>query len=81
MSAPRDEGQEPHSRRGAVIALVLLLALVAAGYFLMTALRRNGDLEDCLMAGRRNCGPVIETRPRGRLAGPAAIRAARAGSG
>ena len=56
MSAPRDD--EPEPRRGAVIGLIVVLALVVAGYFLMTALRRNANLEDCLMAGRRNCAPI-----------------------
>ena len=58
MSAPRDDEPEPESRRGAVIGLIVLLALVVAGYFLMTALRQNANLEDCLMAGRRNCAPI-----------------------
>jgi hypothetical protein len=50
------------SRRPAVIGLVVVLVLVVAGYFLMTALRQNANLEDCLMSGRRNCAP-IETPP------------------
>jgi hypothetical protein len=60
MSEPRDEGPEPDSRRTALIGLAVVLLLVVAGYFLVGALKRNGDLEDCLMSGRRNCGPVIE---------------------
>lgn len=65
MSDPRDNGDEPDSRRPAVIGLVLVLALVVAAYFLVTALRKNADLEDCLMAGRHNCAP-IETPSSGR---------------
>jgi hypothetical protein len=65
MSEPEHEGGEPDSRRPAVIGLVLVLLLVVAGYFLVTALRRNADLEDCLMSGRRNCAP-IETPASGR---------------
>ena len=49
---------EPDSRRGALIGLVVVLVLVAAGYFLITALRNNAQVEDCLMAGRRNCAPL-----------------------
>jgi hypothetical protein len=64
MSEPEHEDGEPDSRRPAVIGLVLVLLLVVAGYFLVTALRRNADLEDCLMSGRRNCAP-IETPARG----------------
>ena len=65
MSDPRDNGDEQDSRRPAVIGLVLVLALVVAAYFLVTALRKNADLEDCLMAGRHNCAP-IETPSTGR---------------
>jgi hypothetical protein len=55
---PRDQEPGPDSRRPAVIGLILVLALVVAGYFLMTALRQNATLEDCLMSGRKNCAPI-----------------------
>jgi hypothetical protein len=58
MTDPEDDGPEPDSRRPAVIGLLVVLALVVAGYFLMTALRQNANLEDCLMSGRRNCAPI-----------------------
>jgi len=64
MSEPRNDGPEPDSRRPAVIGLAVVLLLVVAGYFLVGALRRNADLEDCLMSGRRNCGPAIEAPAR-----------------
>jgi hypothetical protein len=44
---PQDDNPQPDSRRGAV-----------AGYFLMTALRHESQLEDCMMAGRKNCAPL-----------------------
>jgi len=58
MNDPRQDGPEPESRRPAVIGLILVLVLVVVGYFLMTALRRNAELEDCLMSGRKNCAPA-----------------------
>ena len=69
MTDPRDKGLDPHdggsdSRRPAVIGLVVVLALVVVAYFLVNALRKNANLEDCLMSGRSNCAP-IET-PSGR---------------
>ncbi len=63
MTDPRDNGPlnqdpGPDSRRPALIGLAVVLALVVIGYFLMTALRQNANLEDCLMSGRRNCAPI-----------------------
>ena len=64
MTDPHDDGPEPDSRRPALIGLVVVLALVVVAYFLVNALRKNANLEDCLMSGRSNCAP-IET-PSGR---------------
>jgi hypothetical protein len=63
MSDKRDDGRfdqdpGPDSRRPAVIGLIVVLALVVASYFLVTALRQNANLEDCLMSGRKNCAPI-----------------------
>jgi hypothetical protein len=58
MVEPHDDDPEPDSRRPAVIGLALVLLLVIGAYFLVTALRKNSDLEDCLMSGRRNCAPI-----------------------
>jgi hypothetical protein len=58
MSQPRDDGPEPDSRRAAVIGLAVVLVLVVAAYFLVGALQRNAEMEDCLMSGRRNCAPI-----------------------
>ncbi len=57
-NGPQNEGHGPDSRRPAVIGLVVVLALVVIGYFLMTALRQKANLEDCLMSGRKNCAPI-----------------------
>ena len=58
MSERNDHDREPDNRRPAVIGLLVVLVLVVAAYFLVTALRKNADLEDCLMAGRHNCAPI-----------------------
>ena len=58
VTDPGREPPEPDSRRPAVIGLLVVLALVVAGYFLMTALRNNAKFEDCLMSGRKNCAPI-----------------------
>ena len=64
MADPQDDDHEPESHRPALIGLVVVLALVVVAYFLVNALRKNANLEDCLMSGRSNCAP-IET-PSGR---------------
>jgi hypothetical protein len=66
MSPPQGDEPEPDSRRAALLGLAVILLLVVAGYFLVGALQRNADMEDCLMSGRRNCAPVIETPAGGR---------------
>ncbi|HEX6441882.1 MAG TPA: hypothetical protein VF007_06820 [Stellaceae bacterium] len=60
-----NNGHDQDSRRPAIIGLIVVAVLVIAGYLLFTALRENSQLEDCLMAGRRNCAP-IEAPPSGR---------------
>ena len=46
------------NRRGALIGLAVTAVLVIAGYYLMTVLRDQGKMEDCLMSGRSNCAPL-----------------------
>jgi len=55
---PNGGGNEHDSRRAALIGLVVVAVLVIAGYYLVTALRQNSNMEDCLMSGRRNCAPI-----------------------
>ena len=57
-SDDRQREPEQDSRRPAFIGLAVVALLIVIGYFLVTALRHEGQLEDCLMAGRRNCAPV-----------------------
>jgi hypothetical protein len=58
MSHDPNEPEDGNSRRGAVIGLAITLLLVVAGYYLLTALRENSKLQDCLMSGRTNCAPL-----------------------
>ena len=51
-----DEGPPP--RRGALIGLIVLAALVVAAVYLVHALREESQREDCLMQGRSNCAPI-----------------------
>lgn len=46
------------SGRGAVLALVVVVALVLGGLWLNQHLRATARVQDCVMAGRTNCAPA-----------------------
>jgi hypothetical protein len=50
--------EDAHSQRAALIGLAICLALVLGGLFLVYALKKNSELQDCVMQGRTNCEPV-----------------------
>jgi len=49
------EAEEPSTRRGALVGLVLVLLLVAGGLLLTHVLRSMAQLQDCALSGRSNC--------------------------
>lgn len=51
-----DSGRQTRSLAG----LAVVLALAVAALFLVQHLRREGQIEDCLMAGRSNCDALID---------------------
>lgn len=54
---PRDD--EAASRRtAALMGFIVILVLAIAGVLLVRALRTSTSIEDCLMAGRRDCAPI-----------------------
>jgi flagellar biogenesis protein FliO len=56
---PRNRDDEADQRRsGALIGLIIILALAIAGVWLVRELREKSQLEDCLMSGRTNCAPI-----------------------
>ncbi|HYM72675.1 MAG TPA: hypothetical protein VET89_06810 [Stellaceae bacterium] len=51
--------EEGEARRtNASMGLIVILILAIAGVMLVRALREKSLIEDCLMAGRRNCVPI-----------------------
>jgi hypothetical protein len=58
MNDRRDEQAARQTR--ALAGLAIVLALAVAGLFLVQHLKREGDIEDCLMAGRSNCDALIK---------------------
>jgi hypothetical protein len=57
--------EEGEARRtNASMGLIVILLLAIAGVILVRALREKSQIEDCLMAGRRNCVPIeMPARP------------------
>jgi hypothetical protein len=53
-----EDPREPPSRRGAVVGLLVALALIALGLVLVKLLGHSTRLEDCAMSGRTNCAPI-----------------------
>jgi hypothetical protein len=57
---PGTEDAETADRRTASLAAVaIILVLLIAGLFLVRTLRSKAAVEDCLMAGRRNCDTLV----------------------
>lgn len=53
-----DGSEEGGASRGAVIALLVIVALVAGGLFLTHELRGAATIQDCVASGRTNCAPI-----------------------
>jgi hypothetical protein len=55
----QSEIEEGETRRtNASMGLIVILLLAIAGVLLVRELRRESQIEDCLMQGRRNCMPI-----------------------
>ncbi|HXT79425.1 MAG TPA: hypothetical protein VN702_07670 [Acetobacteraceae bacterium] len=54
-----DEEPEPSgSPRGALIGLLVVVALVVGVLFVMQRLHHAASLQDCVASGRTNCAPI-----------------------
>jgi hypothetical protein len=53
-----DSNPENANRRGALIALGVVVVLFVVGWILARELYSSGKLEDCLLSGRTNCEPI-----------------------
>ena len=56
--SPTELREEANRQTASLAAVVVILLLLAAGLFLVHTLRHAASVEDCLMAGRRNCDAV-----------------------
>lgn len=53
-----EEERDAARQTAALMGLIVILVLAIAGIVLVRELRHEAALEDCLMAGRRNCAPI-----------------------
>jgi hypothetical protein len=51
------------SRRGALIGLGVILALIVVGWAVTHVLRNTARVQDCVMSGRTNCAPIDSSSP------------------
>lgn len=59
--SPQPGGPDP--RRGAIIGLLVAVALIIVGLILVKVLGDAGRLQDCAMSGRTNCAPIDTSPP------------------
>jgi hypothetical protein len=59
----RDEDPAPGPPRGALMALLLVVALVGGFMFIMHRLNEAGRMQDCFASGRTNCAPIETHNP------------------
>lgn len=57
-STPHESREEADRQTASLAAVAVILALLTLGLFLVHTLRHAGSVEDCLLAGRRNCDAV-----------------------
>jgi hypothetical protein len=55
---PPADPPPPDPRRAGVLSLLVILALVLGGLFLVHVLRKAAQLQDCILSGRTNCAPI-----------------------
>lgn len=61
--SPPEDPRQPDSRRGAVLGLLVALALIVIGLILVRVLGDAGRVQDCVMSGRTNCAPIDAAHP------------------
>ncbi len=53
------EDAEADRQTASLAAMAVILALIVIGLFLVHTLRTSAAIEDCLLAGRRNCDKLV----------------------
>ena len=60
-AAPRSRAFGPFGWVGLLVGLALILG----GWFVLRQLQADAKMQDCVMSGRKNCAPVNTEPPRG----------------
>lgn len=55
-----DDAEPPASRRGALVAMAVIAVMVLGAMYLTHVLAGVSRIQDCVMAGRRNCAPITQ---------------------
>ena len=62
--AEKDAREDQANRRTLALAgLAVTLALLIASFYLVMRLHKVSSIEDCLLAGRRNCDLLVINQP------------------
>ena len=56
---PARDREDANRRTAGLAAIVVVLLLLIGGLLLTQTLRKKSQLEDCLMAGRRDCDALV----------------------
>jgi hypothetical protein len=59
MTSEMSNDDEPTpSRRGALLAMALIAAVVVLVILVVQRLHQSSAIQDCVMSGRTNCAPI-----------------------
>jgi hypothetical protein len=56
---PARDREEADRRTAGLAAIVVVLLLLIGGLLLTQTLRKKSQIEDCMMAGRRDCDSLV----------------------
>jgi hypothetical protein len=52
-------GDDDKRQTNALAGLAVALAIAVGAFFLIQHLKKEGEIEDCLMSGRSNCDALV----------------------
>ena len=62
MNQRLEDDDDTHRQTSSLAGLAAMLAIAIAAFFLFQHLKREGNIEDCLLAHRANCDALIDAR-------------------